>query len=79
MKGMLVQVGHPTQRAYIGPEDWDSFSISAYIGEDGVHVVHVGTPEDKAIAANGMPVMRLYVNDGLVWEGKADGSEEYGE
>ena len=53
-------------------------TVEIFPGEDGKPVVVIDTTNCRE-ANNGQPVLRVRVNDARIWEGFADGSEEYGD
>jgi hypothetical protein len=60
-------------------EHSEGVQVVIYKGEDGVMVVQIGTPDDRLMADNGMPTLRVRMNDARIWEGFKDGTEVYGD
>lgn len=59
---------------------WCGYELSCWKDVEGKPVFQLNTPTSLVdMAPNGQPVCRVNMNDARLWEGFADGSEEYGE
>lgn len=59
---------------------YGTLTFEVYISDmDGKAVLQIDTEDGFPQAHNGLPILRINLNDGRCWEGLADGSEEYGE